>query len=133
MTAYIFYLCFGLSLAFLIVILRLVRLRKLKEQYSLLWLALSAVMMILSLFPLGLDWLAAWLNVSYAPSLLYLLAVLGILFILLHLTVAVSHMTERTIKLAQSAALYEERLRKLEEDREQARDKDKIEANQAGH
>ncbi|MGN7384363.1 MULTISPECIES: DUF2304 domain-containing protein [unclassified Paenibacillus] len=119
MTAYIFYLCFGLSFAFLIAILRLVRLKKLKEQYSFLWLALSGVMMVLSLFPYGLDWLAVRLNVSYPPSLLYVLAVLGILFILLHLTVAVSRLTERTTRLAQSAALYEERLRQLEEGRVQ--------------
>lgn len=117
MTAYIFYLCFGLSLAFLITILRLVRLKKLKEQYSFLWMALSGIMMVLSMFPYGLDWLAARLNVSYPPSLLYALAVLGILFILLHLTVAVSRLTERTTRLAQSAALYEERLRQLEEGR----------------
>lgn len=117
MTAYIFYLCFGLSLAFLITILRLIRLKKLKEQYSFLWLALSGLMMVLSLFPYGLDWLAARLNVSYPPSLLHVLAVLGILFILLHLTVAVSRLTERTIRLAQAAALYEEKLRQLEEGR----------------
>lgn len=123
MTAYIFYLCFGLSFAFLIAILRLVRLKKLKEQYSFLWLALSGVMMVLSLFPYGLDWLAARLNVSYPPSLLYALAVLGILFILLHLTVAVSRLTERTTRLAQSAALYEERLRQLEEGRVQEENK----------
>ncbi|MFD0868261.1 DUF2304 domain-containing protein [Paenibacillus residui] len=123
MTAYIFYLCFGLSFAFLIAILRLVRLKKLKEQYSFLWLALSGVMMVLSLFPYGLDWLAVRLNVSYPPSLLYVLAVLGILFILLHLTVAVSRLTERTTRLAQSAALYEERLRQLEEGRGQEENK----------
>lgn len=123
MTAYIFYLCFGLSLAFLITILRLVRLKKLKEQYSFLWMALSGIMMVLSMFPYGLDWLAARLNVSYPPSLLYALAVLGILFILLHLTVAVSRLTERTTRLAQSAALYEERLRQLEEGRGQEENK----------
>ncbi|SHE14989.1 Uncharacterized conserved protein [Chlamydia abortus] len=123
MTAYIFYLCFGLSFAFLIAILRLVRLKKLKEQYSFLWLALSGVMMVLSLFPYGLDWLAVRLNVSYPPSLLYVLAVLGILFILLHLTVVVSRLTERTTRLAQSAALYEERLRQLEEGRGQEENK----------
>lgn len=123
MTAYIFYLCFGLSFAFLIAILRLVRLKKLKEQYSFLWLALSGVMMVLSLFPYGLDWLAVRLNVSYPPSLLYVLAVLGILFILLHLTVVVSRLTERTTRLAQSAALYEERLRQLEEGRVQEENK----------
>lgn len=115
MTAYIFYLCFGLSIAFLITIFRLIRLRKLKEQYSFLWMALSLAMLVLSVFPSGLDWLAARLNVSYAPSLLYLLAVLGMLSILLHLTMAVSHLTERSIKLAQLSALQEERIRQLEE------------------
>lgn len=110
MIAYIFYLCFILSFTFFIVNIRLIKKRKLKEQYALLWLFLSVLMMVLSLFPSGLDWLAKLIGVKYAPSLLYLLAILGIFCILLHLTITVSILSERTTKLAQVIAIYEEKL-----------------------
>lgn len=115
MIAYIFYLCFILSFTFFIVNIRLIKKRKLKEQYALLWLFLSVLMMVLSLFPSGLDWIAKLIGVKYAPSLLYLLAILGIFCILLHLTITVSVLAERTTKLAQVIAIYEEKLYQLQD------------------
>lgn len=119
MIANIFIIYFALSFAFLSVIIFLIRKGKLKEQYSFLWLALSLLMMLTSMFPSILDRLAGLINVSYAPSLIFSMAILGILFILLHLTIAVSTLTERTIKLAQAAAFYEEKLNQLQGTRKQ--------------
>lgn len=113
MTASIFYICFALSLAFSLVILGLIRKKRLREQYSLLWLGLSGLMMLVSLFPKGLDRIAVILQVSYAPSLLYVLAILAIMSILLHVMLVVSALTDRTITLAQTLSLYEEQLRQL--------------------
>ncbi|MGX4588178.1 DUF2304 domain-containing protein [Paenibacillus chitinolyticus] len=122
MTASIFYICFALSLAFSLVILGLIRKKRLREQYSLLWLGLSGLMMLVSLFPKGLDLIAGILQVSYAPSLLYVLAILAILSILLHITLVVSALTDRTITLAQSLSLYEEQLRQLKEQSERRKE-----------
>jgi len=113
MTASIFYICFALSFAFFIVILGLIRRKKLREQYSLLWLGLSALMMAASLFPQGMDRIAGLLQVAYAPSLLYVLAILAILSILLHVTLVVSALTERSIALAQALSICEEKLRQM--------------------
>ncbi len=110
----------AISLSFLIVIIFMIRQGKLKEQYSFLWLALSLLMLIISIFPSTLDRVADLIQVSYAPSLIFSLAILGILFILLHLTIAVSTLTERTIKLAQTVALYEEQLNQLQGTNEQS-------------
>ncbi|MFF2157430.1 DUF2304 domain-containing protein [Paenibacillus chitinolyticus] len=122
MTASIFYICFALSLAFSLVILGLIRKKRLREQYSILWLGLSGLMMLVSLFPKGLDRIAGILQVSYAPSLLYVLAILAILSILLHITLVVSALTDRTITLAQSLSLYEEQLRQLKEQSERRKE-----------
>lgn len=118
MTASIFYICFALNLAFFLVILGLIRKKKLREQYSLLWLGLSGLMMLVSIFPKGLDRIAGLLQVAYAPSLLYVLAILAIMSILLHVTLVVSELTERTITLAQTLSLYEEQLSQVRERRE---------------
>lgn len=114
MTLNIYFVSFCISLAFAATILYLIRKRKLREQYALLWLLMSAVMMLLSLFPSLLDEIAGRIDIFYAPSLLYLLSVVAILFILLHLTLAVSSLTHRVIVLTQTLGLQEDRIQKLE-------------------
>ncbi|CAH1193483.1 hypothetical protein PAECIP111893_00474 [Paenibacillus plantiphilus] len=106
----VFFINFLISISFMGTILYFIRGRKLREQYSLLWLLLSFIMMILSLFPGMIDWLALQFHVAYAPSLLYLLGLAGILFILLHLTMAVSSLTNKAIVLTQTVALQEQML-----------------------
>ncbi|MED5017348.1 DUF2304 domain-containing protein [Paenibacillus chibensis] len=110
----IYLLSFCISLGFAGTILYLIRKRKLREQYALLWLLLSAIMMILSLFPSLLNEVAAQIHIFYAPSLLYLLSVVAMLFILLHLTMAVSSLTSRVVVLTQTLGLQEQRIQKLE-------------------
>ncbi|MEC0240353.1 DUF2304 domain-containing protein [Paenibacillus dokdonensis] len=110
----IYFFSFCISLGFAGTILYLIRKRKLREQYALLWLLLSAVMMILSLFPSLLNDIAAQIHIFYAPSLLYLLSVVAMLFILLHLTMAVSSLTYRVVVLTQTLGLQEQRIQKLE-------------------
>lgn len=114
MTLNIYFVSFCISLAFAATILYLIRKRKLREQYALLWLLMSAVMMLLSLFPSLLDEIAGRIDIFYAPSLLYLLSVVAILFIVLHLTLAVSSLTHRVIVLTQTLGLQEDRIQKLE-------------------
>lgn len=114
MKADLFVLSFVISAGFLAVILYLIRSRKLREQYALLWLALSLVMMVLSLFPQLLDLLADRLGVDYAPSLLYLLGLMSVLCIMLHMTIALSALTRRIIVLTQALALQEQRCDGLE-------------------
>ena len=109
----IYMFSFGISLAFATSILYLIRKRKLREQYALLWLLLSIVMMALSLFPTILDYLADLLNIDYAPSLLYLISVVAILFILLHLTMAISSLAHRVIVLTQTIGLQEKQIYEL--------------------
>lgn len=110
----IYFFSFCMSLGFAGTILYLIRKRKLREQYALLWLLLSAVMMILSLCPSLLNDIAAQIHIFYAPSLLYLLSVVAMLFILLHLTMAVSSLTYRVVVLTQTLGLHEQRIQKLE-------------------
>ncbi|WP_260867103.1 DUF2304 family protein [Paenibacillus sp. Y412MC10] len=110
----IYIISFCMSLAFAGSILYLIRKRRLREQYALLWLLMSVIMMVLSLFPSLLDEVAQRIHIYYAPSLLYLLSVVAVLFILLHLTMAVSTLTHRVIVLTQTLGLQEQRIQKLE-------------------
>ncbi|HIW32883.1 MAG TPA: DUF2304 domain-containing protein [Candidatus Paenibacillus intestinavium] len=110
MTTTIVWLSLLVSIIFTGFIIHFIRKQVLKEQYAILWLILSGMMIFFSLFPVTLDRLAMMLNVSYAPSLLYFLGFIGTLCILLHLTIAVSMLSERTVTLAQKLAIHEEQL-----------------------
>ena len=88
-----------------IFVLELVRRRRLKEEYSLLWLATAAALIILSLSRPILDTLASTVGIIYPPSALFLVAVIFVLFILLHFSVVLTRLTQENKENAQQLAL----------------------------
>ncbi|GGD65747.1 DUF2304 domain-containing protein [Paenibacillus nasutitermitis] len=99
-----------IGLLFTGTVLLFIRRRTLKERYALIWLVTGILMTVLSLFPSLLEFLAGLSGIYYPPSLLYIFGIIGALFILLHLSMAASSMSERIIKLTQTVAILEERL-----------------------
>jgi hypothetical protein len=103
------------SLLLVIVVLELVRGRRLKERYALLWLATGAVLLVLSAWRGGLNTLAGWLGVTgYPPAVLFAVATLFVLLVLLHYSTVISKLTDENVELAQRIALLEERVRRPE-------------------
>lgn len=94
-----------LSIALVIFVLRLIHRRYLREQYSLLWLLFGVVMFILSTNTTWLKQLATTVGIYYAPSLLFLVGIILCLMLILHLTVVVSKLTERVVRLTQELSL----------------------------
>ena len=94
-----------LSIASLVFILRLVRRRQLRAKYSLLWLPLGAVFVVLGIAPGLLDWAAGQVGIYYAPALLFLAGILFLLLVAVHLSWEVSRLEERTRILAEELAL----------------------------
>ena len=63
------------SIILILVVVELVRGRRLKERYALLWLATGAVLLILSVWREGLNTLAGWFGVTgYPPAVLFAVA-----------------------------------------------------------
>ena len=101
------------SLLFLLVILELIRSRRLRERYALLWLASGVVLLALSLWRGGLNTIAGWLGVeTYPPAVLFGVAVLFVLAVLLHYSTVISRLSDQNTILAQRLALLEEALRR---------------------
>jgi hypothetical protein len=98
---------FGLaaSIAALIFIIELVRQRRLREEYSLLWLATAVVLMILSVSRPLLDVLANLIGIAYPPSALFVVAVIFVLLILLHFSTVLTRLTQENKESAQQLAL----------------------------
>jgi len=94
------------SIAALLFILELVRRRKLREDYSLLWLATALVLLLLSLSRPTLDALARALGViTYPPAALFAVAILFVLFILLHFSMVLTRLSRENKQAAQEMAI----------------------------
>jgi hypothetical protein len=99
------------SLLLLLIVLELVRGRRLKERYALLWIATGGVLLVLSAWRGGLNTIAGWVGVeTYPPAVLFAVATLFILLVLLHYSTVLSKLTDENVELAQRIALLEERV-----------------------
>lgn len=97
------------SLVFLVVVVELVRKGKMQEKYSLLWIFMSIVLLVLSSTPIIIDKLAEWLDIKNPPSFLFLFGLVYLLIYNLHLTVVVSKQSEKITRLTQEIALIKEK------------------------
>lgn len=95
----------GASVIALLVILELVRRRRLREEYSLLWLGTAIVMLVVGVWRDLLHGLATTVGIIYPPNLLFLLAALFLLFIQLYFSTVITKLTQENKEIAQQVAL----------------------------
>jgi hypothetical protein len=99
------------SLLLILIVLELIRGRRLKERYALLWLVTGIVLLVLSAWRGGLNTIAGWLGVeTYPPAILFAVATLFIIIVLLHYSTVLSQLDDQSTVLAQRLALLEQRL-----------------------
>ena len=98
------------SVLFLLVILELIRSRRLRERYALLWLVTGLVLVLLSAWRGGLNTIASWLGVrGYPPAVLFAVGLLFVILVLLHYSTVISRLSDQNVVLAQKIALLESR------------------------
>jgi hypothetical protein len=99
------------SLILLLVVFELIRSRRLRERYALLWLLTGVVLLVLSAWRGGLNTIARWVGVeTYPPAILFAVASLFILAVLLHYSTVISKLSDQNSILAQRVALLESRI-----------------------
>jgi hypothetical protein len=103
------------SLLLLGIVIELIRSRRLRERYALLWLATAVVILVFAAWRSGLHRLSDALGIAYPPNALFVLALAFVLVLLLHFSTVISKLSDRSTLLTQRLALMEERLRALEE------------------
>jgi hypothetical protein len=108
------------NLIFFYFVINLVRKKRIREEYSLLWIMFSIVFLVFSFWREGLEILASWLGIYYAPMAFLLILILGILSILIHYSVIISGMSEQNKSLVQELGLLKTELQQLKEKMEKA-------------
>lgn len=93
------------GLALLVVLVNLLRRRRLREKYAVLWIATGLVIVPLALFPKLLDAVARMLGIASGVSLVMFLGILFLLVVCVHLSWEVNRLEEETRTLAEEVAL----------------------------
>ncbi|MBA2359018.1 MAG: DUF2304 domain-containing protein [Actinobacteria bacterium] len=100
------------SILLLLVIFELIRSRRLRERYAILWLLTGLVILALSLWRGGLNTIAGWVGIeTYPPAVLFAVGSLFILAVLLHYSTVISKLSDQNTILAQRLAILESELR----------------------
>jgi hypothetical protein len=99
------------SVVLLLVVFELIRSRRLRERYALLWLLTGVVLLVLSVWRGGLNTIAGWFGVSgYPPAILFAVGFLFVFLVLLHYATVISRLSDQNVILAQRLALLELKL-----------------------
>ena len=105
------------SILLLLVVFELIRSRRLRERYALLWLLTGLVLLVLSLWRGGLNTIAGWVGIeTYPPAVLFAVASFFILAVLLHYSTVISKLSDQSTILAQRVALLEAEVRRRDAD-----------------
>lgn len=98
----------GLSMILLLVTLELIRRKRLREEYAILWLFTGAVILLFSLWPeFFLSQFFVKMTGIFYLSAVVLIAFSFLLLIVLHFSVVISKLTSQNKELAQRHALLE--------------------------
>ena len=101
----------AVSLLLLLGIFELIRSRRLRERYALLWLLTGIVLVVLSAWRGGLNTIAGWLGVrGYPPAVLFAVGLMFVILVLLHYSTVISRLSDQNTILAQRLALLEAKL-----------------------
>ena len=98
----------------------LVKERRLREKYAILWLSTSAFIILLTMSRKFLEVAALSIGIYYPPSLLFLVGVLFLLMVTIGHSVSLSRLSETNPKLAQEVALLRKQVDREREKREEA-------------
>ena len=74
------------------------------------WVVGAVIMLLLAIFPYSIDWFAKKLNISYPPSLLFIICIVFLLFQNFRDSKRISELQIKTIELAQELAIVKEKV-----------------------
>ena len=94
-----------LTLLIIVYIIRSIRKGKLGITVSFGWMIASILLLILSIFPYSLDWLAKLLGIAYPPALLFTLCIIFLVILNFNYSKKIAIMNEKIIDLAQEVSL----------------------------
>jgi hypothetical protein len=103
-----------IAIVLVVLIVELVRRRKLREEYSWLWLSLGVAMLVLALWRGVLDLVTEMIGAVLTTSTLFFFAIVFLMLINIQFSVEISSLRTQVKNLAQQAAILQSNLDKYE-------------------
>ncbi|MDO4283018.1 MAG: DUF2304 domain-containing protein [Clostridia bacterium] len=110
------YFFIAIAVIFIIYIFIVIRKKEFSVEESIFWVFGAIVSLILAIFPKLIDKISVMLNIAYPPSLLFLLAIVFLLFINFRNTKKMEKQNEKIIELAQRLSIMEYEVDKLKKE-----------------
>ena len=101
------------SILFLLLILFLIQRKRIKEEYSLLWIFFAIVFIVFSFWRGGLDFIAQLLGIAYPPAALFLILLMAVFLILIEFSIIISKLSDMNKTLAQEIGILKQEVEKL--------------------
>ncbi len=95
-------------------VINLMRTRRLKEEYALLWLLAALTLVATPILINPLDSIAFFLGIEYPPALFLGLGIIGLLLIIFQLSLVISKFSDQIRVLTQEVAILRNRLDRME-------------------
>lgn len=104
--------CYFIILSIIVIfyVINVVRKKELSVKESFWWFLASILMLLLSIFPYSIDWVATKLGIAYPPALLFVLCIIFLLFLLFRHSRRISDLQMKVIELGQEVAVLKEKV-----------------------
>jgi hypothetical protein len=102
-----------LGLLVLLFVLNQVRRKKIREEYSLLWILSAAVLVLSATFIKGVEKLSHLVGIYYPPAFLFLVAILMVMVLQFHFSTVISTLREQNKNLTQDLGILEAEVKAL--------------------
>lgn len=104
------------SFFLLVLIVYLIRKKKIREEYAILWIAIFFVFLILSLFRGIIDKISLLLGIQYQPASLFLILIGCTFLLMFHFSLVISDLKKKINAMATALTILEEGLSQKKDD-----------------
>jgi hypothetical protein len=108
-------ICITATLTFLAIIFRLIIQKKLREEFSIIWIMCAIILNVFAFWRNGIAVLASFFGVYYPPSIIFMFLFFAIIVYCLHLSLIISKQKNQIKNLTQEFALMNEKINKLKQ------------------
>lgn len=100
-----------LSICVILYVVNIIRKRMFSIKESFWWIIASGLMLLLSIFPYSIDWIAKKLNIAYPPSLFFVLCIIFLLFINFRNSKRIAELQMKVVELGQELAIIKDKVK----------------------
>jgi hypothetical protein len=103
-----------IAIVMVLAVLQMLRRGKLREKYTVLWLVVGGLTIVLGLFPQLLDWAASLVGIRVPANLLFALAIMLLVGVSLHVSRELTILEDETRILAEEVSILRASVEALE-------------------